>query len=230
MEIKGSDLTGAGKIAKSIPDKAWNKLVSTSCEAFENIISPITATTSGMGRLIKAKFDQLLDEEKVLAAEVFKTADDKAKASKKEKKKESNPHILITVINQSTIPTDTNIRELWSNLLAKEISEGGIHPEIANILTRINSDDAIRLIEITDITGVVEEIERSIDWGISFASFKEAFGYASLIKTNVPKRREDTFSEKLLESLNLIEKRSIGWILTPIGREFIKSVGNPSKS
>ncbi len=227
MKIEGSDITGAGEIAKAIPDKAWNKLVSTSCETFEKIIAPITATTSGIGRLIKAKFDQLLDEEKVLAAEVFKVAEDKAKASKKMKKKDVNPHVLITVINQSTIPTDNNIRELWSNLLANEISEGGVHPEIANILTRINSDDAIRLIEITDNTSLEERLEQSSDWRISFESFKQAFGYVARGEVYVP--IEDTFSEKLLESLNLIKKRGV-WILTPIGKEFIKSVSNPSES
>jgi hypothetical protein len=228
MEIKGSDLTGVGKVAKSIPDKAWNKLVATACETFEKIIYPITATTSGMGGLIKAKFDQLINEEKVLVAEVFKVAEVKAKGSKKEKKKEANPHILITVINQSAIPTDNNIRELWGNLLAREISQGGVHPEIANILTRINSDDAIRLIEITELPNVIEKNERNSEWGISFQLFKEAFMNVSTMKAYIP--REDTFSEKLLENLNLIKKRGDGWILTPIGREFIKSVSDPSKS
>jgi hypothetical protein len=66
---KSLDLTGVGKLAKAIPPSSWNKIVKTACDTFTSIIAPITATTTGLGRLIQAKFDGMVDAQKVLAAD-----------------------------------------------------------------------------------------------------------------------------------------------------------------
>ena len=54
------DITGVGKLAKAIPAKAWAQIVDTACTTFRQVVAPVTALTSGVGRLLDAKFDALL--------------------------------------------------------------------------------------------------------------------------------------------------------------------------
>ncbi len=49
------------------------------------------------------------------------------------------------------------------------------------------------------------------------------------LKASARKRPRFSFSEKLLESLNLIERVDNVWALTPIGEGFIASVSEPEK-
>jgi len=44
---KGIDITGVGEIAKAIPEKSWNRLVSTACDTFEKSLAPLTELTGG---------------------------------------------------------------------------------------------------------------------------------------------------------------------------------------
>src|SRR5205814_7547549 len=81
-EDNSLDSVGVGKLAKAIPQKAWLAVVETACETFRSCIAPITKTTSGIGRLIDAKFDRLVDAEKILAADVMSRATEKAHAAK----------------------------------------------------------------------------------------------------------------------------------------------------
>jgi hypothetical protein len=73
-EDKSLDFTGIGKVAKAIPAKSWNILVTTACDTFSQLIAPITATTYGLGRLIQAKFNGMTDVQKVLAADAVNRA------------------------------------------------------------------------------------------------------------------------------------------------------------
>lgn len=57
----GVDLAGIGKAMRAIPPSAWQQMVDTACDTFEKTLSPITETADGIGRLIKAKFDRLID-------------------------------------------------------------------------------------------------------------------------------------------------------------------------
>ena len=75
---KGLDLIGIGKAMQAIPDKSWEQLTKTACKTFEQCLAPITQTTSGLGRLIKSKFDRLVDVEKVMAAEAVERAKKKS--------------------------------------------------------------------------------------------------------------------------------------------------------
>jgi hypothetical protein len=60
----GLDIVGIGKAARAIPAKAWTTVVETACEIFKQLLAPITGTTTGLGRLIEAKFDRLVDAER----------------------------------------------------------------------------------------------------------------------------------------------------------------------
>jgi len=82
-ENTGLNVVGVGKLAKAIPQKAWVQVVDTACKTFSDAIAPLTALTSGIGRLIEAKFDCLVDAEKVLAAGTMAGAQEKVVKSKK---------------------------------------------------------------------------------------------------------------------------------------------------
>lgn len=216
MSSTKNDITGISEIAKSIPDKAWNIMVDTACSTFEKILAPLTESTEGLGRLIKAKFDRLIDGEKLLVAETFSKANEKVVNSGSNYGQNPNLNIIIRVIEESSRQTDQKIRDLWSNLLANEIIDGSIHPEVINILSRMSSTDAKYLAEIGDGD---EGIKRS-----TMKTFAETFIGTSLF---IRERSIETFSEKHLESLNLIHREHITWKLTAIGIGFIEAVSEP---
>ena len=178
------DLTGVGKLAKAIPPKAWSQIVDTACTTFRDAIAPFTATTSGVGRLITAKFDRLVDAEKVLAAENMDKASKKVFASKKKPSGTAKPPIIAAAVEASGNETDLLLRELWSNLLAQEILTGNVHPEFPRILTRMAAHDAQLLATIAEREkGNNIEIRRAIKQLSAKISF-----FAVAIDVAVPDR------------------------------------------
>jgi hypothetical protein len=208
------------EIAKSIPDSVWNRLVQTACDTFDKTVAPLTELTSGIGRLIKTKFDRLLDEEKVLVGETFAKAKQKIVASGKEMKGNHNLNIVLQVVQESCKQTDEKLRDLWANLLATELTEGGVHPEIVSILKRISSEDARVLIKVSENTPKVnQKFIRTLSHAFLGLGNSTFFG-----------AEEDSFSKKLLENLGLIKKEIPHWKLTEIGIGFIEVVSGLSNS
>lgn len=95
---KSLDITGVGKLAKSIPASPWNKVVKTACDTFVQIIAPITSTTEGLGRLIEAKFDGMIDVQKVLVADTTRRAKEKIEKSSYEITIKPKASILVRAI------------------------------------------------------------------------------------------------------------------------------------
>ena len=126
---------------KAIPPGAWKRLVDTACNIVESTIAPITETAAGLGKLIEAKFNRLVEVEKVLAGQAISSAKQKAKASGK-KQSVPRPQILLQVIEHTASEADSGVRELWSNLLANEMIGVSVHPEIGRVLARLSSEDA----------------------------------------------------------------------------------------
>jgi hypothetical protein len=102
-EDKSLDLTGMGKLAKAIPASSWNKLVKTACDTFTQLLAPITAATTGLGRLIQAKFDGMVDAQKVLAADAVKKATKKVANTGRKPKGNPKSLILIKAIDNASI-------------------------------------------------------------------------------------------------------------------------------
>jgi len=218
----GVDLAGIGKAMQAIPAPAWQQLVDTSCRSFEKTLSPITETAHGIGRLIKAKFDRMIDVEQVLAAESVETARRKAEQSG-EKPQIPRPQILLQVIENSSTEVDAGIRELWSNLLAQEMLARDVHPEIGRVLARISFDDAQLLVAITEAKPTATS-----------KLFAEAVNVALLaipvIGGSIPRHRTEptTFNHAHLRNLGLIDRNDGKWGLTPFGEGFITAVTDPS--
>lgn len=212
------DIVGVGKLANAIPEKAWERLVDTACQTFTQLLSPITATTGGIGRLIQARFDRLADAQKVLAVEVLSRASEKARKRQRKGVSPKAP-IVVAVLEASSIESDETLRGLWANLLAQEITSGTVHPEFTRTLSRLSSTDAQVLAKIATRTKpTVKDVRGNI--------FKK-----SLVHIGILGLIENTdFSHELLASLNVIHRVEGLWDLTATGRAFIESVSDPSLS
>lgn len=226
MNDKSLDVTGAGKIAKAIPAKAWTRLVETACSTFEQCLAPLTATTSGIGRLIQAKFDHMVEAEKILAVDVLARATERANVAAPAASPAIKANIVVSVLQHSGSETDVNLRELWANLLAQEIVGGDVHPEVVRILSRLTAQEAQVLAELAESKkdSAFQVAARSFVSALDTQLSVSIFG----IKVSARRRRHSNFSEALLESLGLIEKFEGGWVLSTIGEEFVRSVAGPT--
>ena len=210
----GLDLIGVGKLAKAIPPAAWKRLAETACTTFEQSVAPLTQATSGLGRLIKAKFDTLTELEKINAAAAFQKASSKIEQSGKESAVvEPQPKVLLGALEGASRETDDDMRELWANLLAQEFTVGGVHPAIPGILSRLTAQDAQMLAEIngTQTSPLLARILcRTLE--PSKSSFK------------MERMHKETVSEAVLAGIGLIQKDETGWEVTALGNAFIECV------
>ena len=211
------DLVGAGQVAKAIPAKAWEQLVATACETFTQCLAPITATTSGLGRLIEAWFDKLIDAQKILAAETVSRATKKVARTGVKTRTNPKASVIVAVLNGSSIETDQTIRELWANLLAQELVSGNVHPEFVHILPRLTSNDARTL------SFIAKEGDRTLSRAKLNVFIK------SLARIGLVEFQEGSdFSVEHLAHLNLVTRVEGLWNLTATGRAFIQAVSDPS--
>jgi len=220
-EETGLDIVGIGKLAKAIPQKAWVQAVDTACKTFREAIAPFTALTSGTGRLIEAKFDRLVDAEKVLAAEAMSKAQEKVVQSKKKPSGKAKANIVIAAIEATGSETDIVARELWSNLLAQEIINGNVHPEFPRILSRLSASDAQMLAQIAE-----RQEGKSAQLKIAIKKFSASISILGIAVELLQPDEEGTFTHEHLESLNLVCRREGAWGLTLTGKAFIQSVSD----
>ena len=231
-EDRSVDIVGVGKLAEAIPDESWNRVVSTACDTFKSLLAPMTSTTGGIGRLITAKFDRLVDTEKLIASQILKNASQKASNSTFKSDRVPKVSIITKVIEASASETDETLQELWSNLLANELVDNPVHPEFIQILSRLSSTDAYRLIELAQRS---DELPKKV--ALSF----KIFGFEINLKDVVEEPTD--FTNAHLSNLGLIERPTVKvlnnsgeiekqpasyWNLTIIGEAFISAVTNPA--
>lgn len=231
-EDRSVDIIGVGKLAEAIPDESWNQVVTTACDTFKSLIAPMTSTTGGIGRLITAKFDRLVDAEKLIASQILKNASQKASDSTSKSDRTPRASIIIKVIEASSSETDETLRELWSNLLANELADNSIHPEFIQILSRLSSTDAYRLIELAERS---DEPPKKVT--LSLKIFGVEFNWKDIVE------EPTDFTNIHLYNLGLIERPIVAvrnrqgelerqpavyWSLTIIGEAFISAVTNPA--
>ncbi|NEO52502.1 MAG: DUF4393 domain-containing protein [Okeania sp. SIO3B5] len=224
-ETTGLDLVGIGKLAQAIPDTVWKKLVDTACDTFSKTISPLTATTSGLGRLIEAKFDGMVEAQKVYAADTIQRAQkkiDQTKNTDTGTNKRVKSVVLIDAIEKSSIETDEGFREIWANLIANEFLGGQVHPEFPRVLERLSYEDAVVFLEIAE-KNQKDKIKRAIK-SIT-VSLLLGIGTISLSL-----REETDFHREHLKNLHLVRSSESNWSLTLFGEEFLKAVTDPSFS
>jgi len=217
---KSLDLTGLGKVAKAIPASSWNRIVKTVCDTFSDLIAPITETSSGLGRLIRSKFDGLVDVQKVLAADAMRRAKNKVERAERKPKNRPKSAVLVVALEKASIESDDTLRDIWANLIANEILENEVHPEFPRILERLSSKDAVTLAEIaeSDKTAAVKKMAKAY------------MAQVKILGIDITAILEEStdFSREHLKNLQLIRQTSGQWFLTKIGQEFLKSVTDPA--
>lgn len=225
---KSLDLTGLGKAAHAIPPDAWRKVV----DAALDIVRPFTAFLGGTGRLVEQKFDRLTEAEKVSVAGIVEQARPRLAldaAPGRRDRPEPNGKVLTGIIEGSAVETDATIRGLWANLLANEITEGGVHPEFLGILKRMTHNDAVRLAELAKLSARTLTLEQfvvglgkllQVAASIDFADAAMALGKVRI-------NRSDGFTDEHLQSLGLlrIEPKG-GRHLTATAFAFLQAVSD----
>ena len=215
---KSLDLIGIEKVVKSLPKQSIKDVIDVSIDTFNKAVSPILETTAGLGRLIKVKFDSLVDVQKVYAVEALMKVN-KASHEKKEKVI-PKARIIIDSIENVSNETDDNLRDIWSNLIANELLTADVHPEFPRILKRLSVQDAQTLISIV-------ELDKKLHLAFKNLAHTFALSMNSAISSLAISKYHD-FSYEHLERLGLITFESSGWKLTLLGQEFLKAVADPS--
>jgi hypothetical protein len=217
-ESRGTDLTGIGEVAKAIPEAGWRKAIDTACDTFSDLIAPVTKTTAGLGGLIQAKFDAMIDVQKVFAADVVQRARLKTQDLGHSQNPRPSARVLVQAIEEASIESDDNLRDIWANLIANEISGGDVHPEFPSTLSRLSAADALVLAEIA------EKDEKTGTRALA-RQLSRTFGL-SIGVTIVTNEGSDAQHEHL-ERLALIARREGLWKLTHFGESFVNAVTEP---
>ena len=224
-EDKSLDLTGLGKAANAIPPEAWKEMSATASGIVRDIVTPLTAATTGSARLIQGYFDRLVDVQKVKSAEVLRKAQQKIEASGKAANQNVQARVVIPALENAGLQDDPVLSELWSNLLAQEFTEGNIHPEFAHLLARMTAEDANVLADVDKDKGQV-----TLRAAINRALNQHRVTQQNIATPFYRPATKFTQSQTILMGMNLIYKGEGGWRLAALGQAFIKAVTDPSMS
>lgn len=147
------DLVGLGKVAKSIPKEVYINSTNAIIESFNKIISPIAETTTGLGRYIKQKFDNMVETEKAIGAFTLQNAIEKAR----EKGGILTPQHLksfISSFEEASKETDPILHEMWENIISNQLSDSEFHPRYVKVLSNFSAEEANLLLMLNTINKV----------------------------------------------------------------------------
>jgi hypothetical protein len=191
------DIIGLGKTAKAIPSEVYVETTRGLIETFNKIVAPITETTSGIGRYIRQKFDNMVDVEKAIGAYTIQKAIEKAK-----KQGEINPpfHLksFITSFEEASKETDSVLHEMWENILASQITKSKFHPRYVGILSSLSADEANLLLKLNTIDNLGE------NWSKYLGSPRDGF-YHYILKNHDTDLHKWSYSCNVLLELGLAE-------------------------
>jgi hypothetical protein len=194
----------------NLPKEAWMQLVDVSTKTFIKLVYPLTATTEGVGKLIEQKFNKLESANKVIAAECIKRAQEKVdKSGIKQENIVIKPIIFSEAFKNTDQQSDPRMLEVWSNALAREITEGSVHPEIAKIIGKLTAED---------ISILFSTLENNSTFGMSFIKS------ISRVNTDEALEKNGSFNYIYLSEIGLIESRANQWFCTTKGKALAKSI------
>ncbi|WP_439827620.1 hypothetical protein [Aeromonas enteropelogenes] len=198
---------------KNIPKEVWG----TTIDIINKLIYPITATTVGIGKLIENKFNSLSDVQKIIAEQTLRETAEKIRNSgvKDFDSVVVKPQIIYTVLENTDSQSDDFIRSLWSNLTAREMSEGSIHPEIARTFAKLTAPDLVVLSELYSKNSSVTKL-----------IFQALASTYTLGITRDPK----SFHHVYLSDLGLITDISGKWLVTIKGKELMRCIAELKKA
>lgn len=151
-KTKGLDLIGLGKIAEAIPASVYERSAESLFTTFEKLTAPITESTSGLGRYLRQKFDNMVDAEKAIATYTVEKAILRAKVRCEQLKinlqPPAHPKTFVRTIEESSKETDPLLHEMWVNLLASQLSNGLSHPHFVETLCHFSPAEAKLLVSL----------------------------------------------------------------------------------
>ncbi len=199
-EKTGFDLIGLGKTAEAIPEEVYIKTTRTLTNTFDKIVSPITETTSGVGRYIRQKFDNMVEAEKAIAAFTIQNAIKKAQ----QRSDVLPPKHLKSFINsfeEASKETDPTLHEMWENILANQLIDSDFHPRYINILSNFSASEANLLLMLNPWDELGE------DFSGYFVAPRDAFDHF-VIKNYDKNLHQWTYSCNILLEFELAEVTS----------------------
>lgn len=229
-EDKSFDLVGLGRAVEAIPESAWTELVSTATDTFRNLVRPITAITGGFGRWLEQKFDNMVEVEKVLVSDGLAKAIRKIEASSRSVAPTQNLATLGQLVEGVSQANEELTREMWINLLSRDLSAESVHPEFIAILRRLSPADARLLVEIAEKSDAAKHrlaIQRMMQ---SARSSVMSDSMHSRLFIRMLTRRPFDLSQTILQTLNLIEVEGGVRYLTEFGKRFLEAVSEPAAS
>lgn len=221
------DIIGLGETAKAIPKEVYTATTKAIIEKFDQIISPLTETTTGIGRYIRQKFDNMVEAEKVIASITLENAINKAK-NKSDLVKPKHLKSFINSFEEASKETDPTLHEMWENLITNQLVESEFHPHFAKILSHFSSTEANILLSLNELNNLGKDF--SIYFG-NPTSFKHY-----VLKNYDKELIEWTYSCELLLDFgfakviapddNIYKKEDQVTILyiTPLGKKFLETV------
>lgn len=215
--MAGLEIAGLGKIAEAIPRESWNAAVILATTTAEKLLAPITETTSGIGRLIRGTFDGLEEWRKIAFTGILLRAAEKVRHREKLRAIENSPRVLIEIIQSGSMELEPEMRELWANLLAREITRGEIHPEIPRILGRLTSQDAKVLREVSELPLPPMRVEGGPSRAVM-----------SYMAWTAAAKAGNNVSDNVLRGAGLIDIRMDTWVVTVLGAAFLEAVSDIS--
>jgi hypothetical protein len=169
---EGFDLTGIGKVAKAIPEEVYTKSTDVILTTFEKLTSPITETTSGFGRYLRQKFDNMVEVEKALATysleKAIRKADKKIKEFGGVLRSPLHPKSFVKSIEESSKETNPLLHEMWTNLLASQLTEPDFHPHFVEILPHFGPSEAQLLVSLLPRDSVGPNIDSYLSYSFDF--------------------------------------------------------------
>lgn len=224
---KSLDLVGLGKLAEAIPDSVYEQTTETITTTFEKIIAPITETTSGLGRYIRQKFDNMVEVEQSLCLYAMQNAQNKIIDKQLSIGHISNPKAIIKIMEEVSKETDPLLNVLWTNLLCSELTEQQSHPSFINTLSSLSVKEALMLESLNSFNNIGD---------IKITVIIFPYEIRSWVKENKGSLNDWDFSCSLLCELGLtktttplVNKEGKGVVIlyrTDIGEEFLKAVSN----
>ncbi|MGG5486573.1 DUF4393 domain-containing protein [Flavobacteriaceae bacterium 144Ye] len=147
------DLVGLGETAKAIPKEVYVETTKALIDSFNKIVAPITETTSGFGRYIRQKFDNMVDAEKAVGAYTIQKAVEKAQL-KGQLNSPKHLKSFVKSFEEASKEVDPTLHEMWENILANQLIDSEFHPRYVNILSNFSSSEAELLLKLNSFGNI----------------------------------------------------------------------------
>lgn len=232
---KGRDLVGLGEVAKAIPPEVYIQSTQALVRIFSDLVAPITESTSGFGRYIRQKFDNMVEVEKSLATYTLKNAIQKAekRAQQSDSKliSPTHPKSFVKAIEEASKETDPLLHEMWENLISDQLIDPHAHPHFVEILPHFSPSEARLLsslfpkVEISDKTSeyLAFNDDDFKNWVRNIGEPKEEWSYSCILLC------EFRFANVIAPNKGIYPENDVTVLYrTAAGNMFISAVSSPS--